>query len=227
MPTYTKMILCLANSRKTAGRCIAGREIANGNIGPWIRPVSDRENAEISEEDRRFENGEDPRVLDVIKVPLLKQSPHQFQIENHLINPDYYWSLKKRATYDEALLAVDGGQGTLWNNQHSTYNGQCDKVEVDAVVPNEGSLRLIEVQDLVVQVGLEGGIYAPAKRKVRGRFTHVGVQYCLSITDPLVEREFLARGNGAHQIDEALLCISLSEPFHGWVFKLIAAVIRR
>ena len=46
----TKRIVCLANSRKISGRSIAGREWAeNRGAGRWIRPVSARENQEVSE----------------------------------------------------------------------------------------------------------------------------------------------------------------------------------
>ena len=107
MPSYSKTILCLANSRKISGRCIAGREWANGGLGGWIRPVSTRENGELSEEDRRFENGRDPRVLDIIRIPLLEPKPRAFQVENHLIDADYYWTLEGTATWDQALAAVD------------------------------------------------------------------------------------------------------------------------
>ena len=57
---YTKRIVCLANSRKMSGRCIAGKEVLDTGYGEWIRPISKRETAEISEEEMRFENGEIP-----------------------------------------------------------------------------------------------------------------------------------------------------------------------
>jgi hypothetical protein len=227
MPSYIKTIICLANSRKISGRCIAGREIVNGRLGAWVRPVSSRENGELSDEDRRYENGKDPQVLDVIQIPLLAPRPHTFQTENHLIDADRYWSFDRVATFAAARLAVDGGAGALWDNQFSTYNGLHDKVEAAAAVPEQGSLRLIEVADLVIHVGVEGAAFGNAKRKVRGRFTHIGVQHWLVITDPLVESHYLAAGDGTHQVGQALLCVSLSEPFNGWVFKLIAAVIQR
>src|SRR5271166_917706 len=106
-PSYTKTIICLANSRKLAGRCIAGKEIASGNIGVWVRPVSKSLMGELSEEDRRFENGQDPSLLDVIRIPMIEPRPHGFQAENHLIDDGYYWAKVRKATWDELGAALD------------------------------------------------------------------------------------------------------------------------
>ena len=227
MPSYYKTILCLANSRKTSGRCIAGREFMNGRLGGWIRPVSARENAELSEEDRWFKNGRDPQVFDIIRIPMLTAKSHVFQIENHLIDADYYWTLEGTATWEQVRASVDGSGRPLWSNVSCSYNGRHDRVLVDAVVPGDGSLRLIEVNDLEISVVLEGAEFGNGKRKVRGRFTHCDVQHYLSITDPPLERRYLAGENGVFQVGHAILCISLGEPYQGYAYKLIAAVIVR
>ncbi len=44
-----KQVVCLANSRKLNGRCIAGKELVQGKATDWIRPVSTREHEEVSE----------------------------------------------------------------------------------------------------------------------------------------------------------------------------------
>lgn len=38
----TKRIVCLANSRKLNGRCVAGREVLDGDPGPWVRRLPRR-----------------------------------------------------------------------------------------------------------------------------------------------------------------------------------------
>ena len=76
-PSHTaKRIVCLANSRKMSGRCIAGKELLeDGRVGGWIRPVSDREDEEVSEFERQYDDGAEPRILDVIDVPVLNSLP--------------------------------------------------------------------------------------------------------------------------------------------------------
>jgi hypothetical protein len=77
--TTVKRIVCLANSRKLNGRCLAGKEFGGTGVGAWVRPVGAREHGEVSEYERQYEDGSDPRVLDVIDVPLIGPQPKDFQ----------------------------------------------------------------------------------------------------------------------------------------------------
>ena len=224
MPNYSKTILCLANSRKTSGRCIAGREVVDNVLGGWVRPVSSQGSGEVSEEDRRYENGKDPQVFDIIRIPMLEPKPHQFQAENHLIDDKYYWSLERRATWGDVHNALDG-PAPLWTNGNSSYSGQNDRISAALLGHHQESLRLIKVTDLSIHVVVEGAEFNNGKRRVRGRFTHGGVRHYLSITDPQVERLYFAGANGTFQIGEAILCISLGEIYNDYAYKLIASVI--
>src|ERR1700731_102602 len=129
-PKYVKKIICLANSRKDSGRCVAGKELAGDKLGGWIRPVSERPTGEVSEEERRFENGQDPKPLDIIAIPMIQARPHNFQSENHLIDDQYYWAKEGQATWDQIRAAIDRIPGPLWDNSSpDTHNGVNDRVE--------------------------------------------------------------------------------------------------
>jgi Dual OB-containing domain len=224
-PKYQKLIVCLANSRKMTGRCLAGKEVMKGGYGGWIRPVSKRESGEVSEEERRYEDGQDPKLLDIVRIPMEAAKPHSFQTENHLIDDGYYWTNTGRATVDDIRKAVDVVKGPLWDNSSSSSNGLNDRVSEVTANKLKDSLKLIEVEDLSVEVALEGAAFGNGKRKVRGRFSAGGNQYKLAVTDPVIERKYLAGENGAYRIGPAILCISLGEPFDGYAYKLIAGVI--
>ena len=84
-------VVCLANSRQLNGRCVAGREWIDGRAGSWVRLVSNRENQEVCERERQYEDGSDPRVLDMVDVPVAEPRPADYQSENGLLDPEYYW----------------------------------------------------------------------------------------------------------------------------------------
>src|SRR5713101_1785529 len=99
----TKRIVCLANSRKHSGRCIAGKEVLAQGYGAWIRPVSARQSAEISEEERRYENGALPRLFDIIKIPVIGATPQLYQSENYVIDAEYYWVKKGEISWPDVV----------------------------------------------------------------------------------------------------------------------------
>ena len=42
-----------------------------------------------------------------------------------------------------------------------------------------------------------------------------------------MERQCLAGSDGRTRLDDALLCVSLGESFHGFAYKLAAAIVTR
>ena len=221
---HVKRILCLANSRKLSGRCIAGREFDGLEAGPWIRPVSDREHEEVSEYERRYQDGSDPQVLDVINIPLLEPRPGGYQVENWLLDPEYYWEKAGQLSRAELARFVEP-PGTLWIDGHSTMAGRNDKIPLKLLSGVESSLRLIHVDALTLTVFAPGAAFGNPKRRVQGRFAHAGHDYALWVTEPSFERKYLAQPDGSYEIGECCLTISLGEPFRDACSKLIAAVI--
>jgi hypothetical protein len=226
MTTVTR-IVCFANSRKLNGRCIAGVALSHeGEPAGWIRPISAREHEEVSEYERQYQNGSDPRVLDIMDVPLLEPRPKGYQQENWLLDPDQYWRKIGHVTWG-VLNRYETKATTLWVNGHHTYSGMNDSIPLGFVGGIKTSLCLVRVPSVALHVFAPGEAFGNAKRRVQGRFRLNGSEYHLWVTDPSFERTYLAMPDGRYEVGEAFLTISLGEPYNGSCYKLIAAIIPR
>ena len=213
-------IVCLANSRKHSGRCIAGREISGNAVGGWIRPVSSRPTEEISLEERRFEDGSEPKLLDTLEIQMLEARPHSCQTENHLIADDYYW-VKAGKFPSSGLLALCENPPTLWTNGYHSYDGINDRIPEGEVGGLSSSLVLIQPSKLVVCI--EPGQW---KLQVRAEFRFNEQSYKLIVTHPKVETRFLRQGAGRYAYSGSpVVCVSLGENFVGYRYKLVASII--
>jgi hypothetical protein len=219
-----KRIVCLANSKKNTGRCIAGKELGSGK---WIRPISARVSHEVSESERGYQDGTGPAVLHVIDVPLLEARPKAYQSENWLLNPKYYWErvAAEEATVD--LSSLVDVVPTLWTNGTSSSVGTNDRIDTKAAAELTTSLNFIEVDRGTLRVFAPGAAYGNPKRRVQINFVHRGEPYALWVTDPRVEAEYLKRPDGSYRIGSSYLTVSLGEPKDGFAYKLVAAVIPR
>jgi len=221
-----KRIVCLANSRKLNGRCLAGKEFGGSGVGAWIRPVGAREHGEVSEYERQYEDGSDPKILDVTDVPLLGPQPKDFQQENWLLDPDYYWEKAGRATWEDLIRLADRIE-PLWLDGINAYNGMNDKIPLAQVGSVRSSLRLLHVGTLGISVFKPGEAFGNPKRRVQGRFEYSGSEYRLWVTDPVYERAFLSKPDGDYKLGESFLTVSLGEPYNDACYKLIATIIER
>ena len=222
--THSIRIVCLANSRKLAGRCLAGREWTTTGAGRWVRPVSERLHQEVSEYERQYEDGSDPRVLDIVDVPVLDATPQGYQSENWLLDSRYYWSRAGAFSPFELQRLVDPPD-RLWINGYHTFNGSNDKVPEELMKGVSSSLRLIRVDALEVRVFAPGEAFGNSKRRVQGRFEHAGDHYALWITDPVYERSYLSKLDGSYIIGSCYLTVSIGEPYDDSCYKLLAAII--
>jgi hypothetical protein len=227
--SYTKTIVCLANSRKLAGRCVAGKEWDGQKLGPWCRPVSDRGRGEITAERWYVRTWRDPQLLDLIEVTLVAPRPSTFQVENHLVDPHVRRKFAGHVTPRQLEFALDHPNGDLWMNGDSTTGGLNDRVPAPVAERQRSSLVLVQPEELTVSVGTEGAERSEPRRRVRGNFSLAGQQYKLAITDPVVEKQMLANPDGfALDLRKPILCISLTEKFaaQNACYKIIAGVVR-
>jgi hypothetical protein len=225
--SVVKRLVCLANSRKLSGRCIAGKEIAGKRVAGWVRPVSARPHEEVSEYERQYEDGSDPRVMEIIDVPLLDPRPNGYQQENWLLDPKHYWVKADRIKWDTLERLADPGE-PLWMNGNSTYHGSNDRIPLPAAGTLNSSLRLVRVESLTLSVFAPGEAFGNTKRRIQGRFRHDQTEYRLWVTDPGYERAYLAKSDGEYSLGEGFLTVSLGEPADdNYCYKLVAAIIER
>ncbi len=221
--TVSKRIVCLANSRKLGGRCVAGKEFTGDLPGPWIRPVSAREHGELYLPDRQYDDGKDPSILDIMDVPLAEAQPKSYQQENWMLASQQPWRRIGSATWSELHRFIDAVV-PLWGNYQSTAKGLNDEVPLRLAAGLTSSLQLISVQDVVLSVIADRG-----RKRVQGKFRHAGTDYWLWVTDPRYEEPYKRKPDGNYSIGDCALTISLSEPFaeQNACYKLIAAIIQR
>lgn len=124
------------------------------------------------------------------------------------------------------MKAIDAAPRDLWSISFSSYSGINDRVPLASAPGFNGSLRLIKVSDLRIVVSAEGASFGNMKRRLRGYFTYQNNRFALSVTDSVTESKYLTGQDGDFPVGEALLCVLLSEPYQGHIYKLIAGVIK-
>jgi len=218
---FFKRIICLANSRKYSGRCVAGKELLGSRIGGWIRPVSGLETGELSIKETSYKNGKIPELLDIISMPLLKHSPHSYQRENYLVG-ERPWVKKGQLPISD-LERLRDNVDCLWINGYNSHNGLNDRMPQELVEERlKSSLLFIKPERICITVEEGANLLA----KVRSKFNFSGTEYWLPITDPVIENRFFHEEMGEYLIDrrDLYLTISIGEPYNGFCYKLVAGI---
>lgn len=218
----TRTIVCLANSRKYSGACVAGKEALSGGFGGWIRPVSRKNTGELGTEEIQIDNAISPHLLDILCLPIEETCPKTYQSENCRIQIGR-WQHIGRLPFSKLSPLCDD-MDHLWINGFHSYNGFNDRIPV-AVAESEltSSLCLITAEKLCLVVA-DNSRGLP---KVTARFFYRTIKYWLTVTDPDIEKQYLLRGTGEYPITESpvYLTVSIGEPFEGFCYKLVAGII--
>lgn len=223
--SYTKRLLCLANSWREGGRCIAGKISEGERTGEWIRPVRAAGTEAIVAPHLNYEDGAPVRILDIFDVHLIQPAPAGHQVENHVIEKSSLWRRVRQTTFEECRQFLDSQDRPLWPDAESTFHGINDKVPEATVAQTTDSLRLIQPASATFRVASETQYEGPPQTAVRATFDLAGSRYRLKITDPEASHKFESLGQGEHTVHAPLLCISLSGIFNGFSYRLVAGVI--
>ena len=204
-------IVCLANSRKGGDRCIAGMELGSTE---WVRPISRRSSEAVSDAERQYANGADPRILDVVSMRLAEQKSDGFQCENWLLDSAVQW--KKRGRIDwEDLCLLEQQPESLWINGYSSWGGLNNRVPVDRQEEISNSLALIRVD--AVEISGDNFVH----------FQYMGSNYAINLTDPVYEEIIRTKGYSRQRLGESFITVSLGKEWHGFFYKFAAAIIER
>jgi len=207
-------IICLANSYKHNGRCIAGIDEA----GRWVRPVSSGQKRAI-DKDTRIIDGNEPQILDVLEVPLHAHGPVDgCQPENKLLKAGQWKRIG--SVKPEDLLKYCETDSVILHNNRDHIPASCFRM-----IPSYGwkSLQLVHNDNVIFEQDEND------KAKWRANFVNSkGTALSLRVTDPAI-CERLERGN--HISKDCLLTVSMAP---GWspdkqtpkkCYKFVAGVI--
>ncbi|MEV4130304.1 hypothetical protein [Nocardia sp. NPDC049707] len=216
----TKLLVCLANSYKHGGRCVAG---IDPETRTWFRPVSSRLGGEVYERDRQCPVGGEPRLLDRLSVMLSEHCPYEFQRENWLFEDHRLWMNMGRAGWDEACSLAQCPE-TLWLNGCDSDRGVNNCVPFAQKDEVRDSLKLIHLDEVGIKVSprLDGW------HRVRATFQYGGIEYTLPVTDSEFVERAQTSGTGEYGLGESLLTVSLTGKYKdNNLHKLVAGIVER
>lgn len=226
---YTYRMVCLANSKKPGGTCVAGKVSEGKYQGYWIRPVAPRADNAITWQDQVYGNGQAPKLLDLVEINYTGLEGHGFQQENHLIDVSVRWSCLGHFPRQNLSLLEDA-PASLWETTHDdSYSGENDRVNQSHLTGHRGTLYLIRPTRVRIRVSAEGSYRGDNRLVLRAFFHYNNIYYGLKVTDTLYVSRFRERGAGTYDVDNIeFFTISLGEIANdGYAYKLVAAIYER
>ncbi len=208
--------LCLANSLKEGGRCLAGIELDMDNRPvfidgrpKWIRPVCDTEHGEIP-----IHIAVPFDLLDIIELDILEPRPLGYQSENISFNQK---SIQKTGVFNVGELP------NLCDHRPAIFGNRGKAVSQESIDDLTHSLVLIKATHFNVFTTTQSD--RSHKSQIRISFEYNSIEYDLPITDPVFRYQYAENKNTLMEIDQIYLCVSLGIPWEGWHYKLVAGII--
>jgi hypothetical protein len=215
-----KTIVCLANSYKHGGRCIAGVSVDDG---AWIRLRGKAPDGALCACEYALDDGSEPRLLDLIEVDLHYALPTSSHPEDWQIAPTR-WRLVERPASERHLQKI----AATANRSTTLLGDHCDRIADWEPKRNPLKSSLL----LVCPSEIHWWIRDQGRRKNRALFKRNDITYDFAVTDPrwLDQLNLLPAGLYPHSTfvnatTETWLTISLSEAYVGFHYKLVAGVI--
>jgi hypothetical protein len=220
-------IVCMANSRKHGGRCVAGVVV---DTGEWIRPVSPGppgHDGTLSDDQSLLDDGTQPGLLDVIDIDVIRPQRACYQPENWIIGGQR-WRLISRHRSPELISilrkSVESGSEILGcNRSRIQYSGTVSE-------PVRRSLALVAPRCVRWHIRTR----STGNRQIRAQFTLGRQAYDLPVTDLVWQARLsglpAGRTYDSHHVelkrgDRLVLTVGLGEPYEGYCYKLVVGVL--
>lgn len=213
-----KRFVCLANSYKEQGRCVAGIELdAKGNIiiedgkPKWIRPVSAEGHGEVSS---NLVSG--IGLLDILEMDVTEECPDGHQSENVFFDEK---SIERVGTLSKGKLNKASEESKY------IFATRYSSLSEEVIEKLSHSLMLIETDNF--EIIEKPNEQKPKYPKIRLKFSYNGFEYDLPITDPDFQKRYWKNPKILSKINSIKLCLSLGVKFSGTnrYYKLVAGII--
>lgn len=211
-------IICMGNSYKNGGRCLAGIEIRRTATGynvvrnvdgspKWVRPVMSNGNQGIPES---MVGSFD--ILDILDIRIIDNVPYGAHSEN------------VRFARIDKIGHYNGSLSALCDESHSLIFGNRGKAVPEEIFCVGGySLMFIRPTDIYIETQYDN--YGHEKYRIQ--FTYKGRRYDFPLTDPKYISKLQRRycKSGERNNEDIYLTISLGVNYNDWHYKLVAGVI--
>jgi hypothetical protein len=215
-----KHFICLANSYKHGGRCIAGIEVVPQSDGSlvivrhndgrprWLRPLSMSVNGEIPNH-----LAESFKIFSLVKLTDVEACPDKAHSEDvHCSRMEFCHSeITSTQEFLDQLIDTKH-QAVFYFRGKSIPTTMIDRLDY--------SLMLIHPENACAYCDEER-----ENSKYRMKFTYLGSNYDFPITDPVFLEQFKKAPDRYTDLKGIYLVLSLGLEFEGFHYKLVATVV--
>jgi len=209
--------VCLSNSFKEGGRCIAGIELDN-NDNPlffqgrrkWLRPVCNTPHGEVPSQ-----LVDHIKILDIVEIDITgKPEEKCYQSENVFFLES---SIKITGRFNFEKI------NNLCDPQLLLFGNRGKAVSSEDVKRLTHSLFMIKTEQFEVMTRLYND--NPHNPQTRLSFVYKNVTYDFPVTDPVFLYKYRSDTNYLKDCKSLYLCLSMTVPWNDWYYKLVATVI--
>ena len=218
-----KLFVCLANSRKYSGRCIAGIELSyradgllqiveNERHQPrWIRPISQSDFGELAAHWVRH-----IKLGDLVEIEATEGGclPNSYQSENIYFKKDTLRVVEKLQLTKERLEKL------IIRLPTPLFGCRSRAIPIERTTGLYESLMFVKIQNPTLRWRDEVG----ARPQERLSFSYNNSEYDLALTDIEFVEKYMADNDILQKANVTYLTVSLSMPYDRKLYKLAAGV---